>query len=106
MAVAKDNDCYTSITAKRRTRTSKPRRLRDPAFIEDPSSIRTLDSRPLRLLTSFVLLFPVMSILLFTLILRVYVNELSVSALSTCGASYDVGPIVYDLTGTLTALYC
>jgi len=66
---------------------------RDPAFIGDPASIRTLALSPLRLLMSFVPISPVyVNFTLHVLILSVYIylviaQGISLSALSF-GSSY------------------
>jgi len=51
---------------------------RDPAFIGDPASIRTLALSPLRLLMSVVPIFPVyVNFTLYMLILSVYIYLVS-----------------------------
>jgi len=50
---------------------------RNPAFIGEPVSIRTLALNQLHLLMSFVRMFPFMLILLFTLILSIYIYLIS-----------------------------
>jgi len=66
---------------------------RDPAFIGDPASIRTLASSPLRVLMSVVPISPVyVNFTLHMFILSVWLAKkqgISVSALSF-GSSYDV----------------
>ena len=52
---------YTCIVYYRKTSNKRPPAFnRDPAFIGDSASIRTMASSPLRLLMPFVPVFPVL----------------------------------------------
>jgi len=50
---------YRKTSNKQPTNAETPAFNRDPAFIEDQASVRTRTSSPLRLLMSFVPMFPV-----------------------------------------------